>query len=308
MDPVMGVVWVGDGLVAADLASVSVFDHALTTGDGVFETLRVRDGTPFALRRHLERLASSAARLGLEVPDPAVLAEAVAATVAANARAGSPGAGAAPKEPGAGAGPVRGGGGARLRITLTGGPAPPGSGRSPQSRPTLIVTMAPLEPWPATAAVAVVPWPRNERGALAGAKTVSYAENVVALGWAGERGAAEGIFANLAGNLCEGTGSNVFLVHGGRLLTPPLSSGCLAGVTRALVLERAAPAAGVDVGEADVAVRALGEAEEAFLTSSTREIQAIGTVDGCPLPSAPGPVTEAVSRAFARLAAAEPDP
>ena len=82
-----------------------------------------------------------------------------------------------------------------------------------------------------------VPWPRNERGALAGLKTTSYAENVVALAEARRRGGTEAIFANLAGHLCEGTGSNVFYVVDGELRTPTLASGCLAGVTRALVLE-----------------------------------------------------------------------
>ena len=78
-------------------------------------------------------------------------------------------------------------------------------------------------------AVVTVPWPRNERGAVAGLKTTSYAENVVALAHAAERGASEAIFANLAGNLCEGTGSNVFYVVDGELRTPTLASGCLAG-------------------------------------------------------------------------------
>ena len=83
----------------------------------------------------------------------------------------------------------------------------------------------------------VVPWPRNELGALSGLKTTSYAENVRALAYAAERGGSEAIFANTAANLCEGTGTNIFVVAGGRLITPPLSAGCLAGVTRALVLE-----------------------------------------------------------------------
>ena len=82
-----------------------------------------------------------------------------------------------------------------------------------------------------------MPWPRNERGALAGLKTTSYAENVVALAHAAERGATEAVFANLPGHLCEGTGSNVFYVVDGELRTPTLASGCLAGITRALLLE-----------------------------------------------------------------------
>ena len=107
-----------------------------------------------------------------------------------------------------------------------------------------------------------------------GVKTISYGENVVALAYARERGAGEAIFANLAGNLCEGTGTNVFLAVGGRLVTPPLSSGCLAGVTRDLLLEL------LDVVEDDLPLSALASADEAFLSSSTREVQPISAVDG----------------------------
>ena len=95
-----------------------------------------------------------------------------------------------------------------------------------------------MAPWPAVTEVVVVPWPRNEHGALVGLKTVSYGENVVALAFAADRGAGEALFGNLAGNLCEGTGTNVFVGLAGRLVTPPLSSGCLPGVTRDLLLEQ----------------------------------------------------------------------
>ena len=104
----------------------------------------------------------------------------------------------------------------RVRITYTGGPAPLGSGRG-DAPPTLIVVADTMRPWPESTAVATVEWPRNERGALAGLKTTSYAENVVALADAQARGASEAIFANLAGHLCEGTGSNVFYVVDGEL-------------------------------------------------------------------------------------------
>lgn len=266
-------------MVEAAEARVSVFDHALLTGDGVFETLRVYGGVPFAARRHMERLEVSAAGLGLECPSGDVVGEAMALVIAANGLAEG-----------------------RIRITLTGGPAPLGSERGSDG-PTLVVASGSLPSWPLSADVAVVPWPRNERGALSGLKTVSYGENVVALAYAAERGAGEAIFANLVGNLCEGTGSNVFLVVGGRLLTPPLTSGCLAGVTRDLVMEV------VEVEEADVAVSALAEADEAFLTSSTREVQAIGTVDGQALAGpAPGPLTAAAAAAFADLVKADIDP
>ncbi|HVL93907.1 MAG TPA: aminotransferase class IV [Acidimicrobiales bacterium] len=266
-------VWLNDGLVDEADARVSVVDHGFTVGDGVFETFRTYGSRPFAVDRHLERLAASAAAMGLAVPPAAVVREALAAVVAANGA-----------EDGA------------LRVTVTSGPGPMGSGRG-GGGPTLVVTTSPLPAWPAAAAVAVAPWPRNERAALAAVKTTSYAENVVALAWARERGAEEALFVNLAGLLCEGTGSNLFVVVAGRLLTPPLSAGCLAGVTRAVVLES------IGAIEGDLTVDDLVTADEAFLTSSTREVQAIGTVDGRPLPAAPGPVTTAAAEAFAAAVA-----
>jgi branched-chain amino acid aminotransferase len=271
-------VWVGDRLWDEREARISPFDHAVLTGDGVFETLKVAGGVPFALRRHVERLARSAAGLFLPVPDGDVVRTAVNEVVAANGTADGV-----------------------VRITLTGGPAPLGSERGPEG-PTLIVATGPPRGWGPTAAVAVAPWRRNEHGPLAGLKTVSYAENVVALRWAREQGAEEAIFANLGGRLCEGTGTNVFVGVGGRMLTPPLSAGCLAGVTRQLLLEL-----GV-AEEEDLPAAALGEADEAFLTSSTRDVHPISSVDGVGLPAAPGALTKAAAEAFRELCARDPDP
>ena len=271
-------IWVDGAMVDDDEPAVSAFDHGLLTGDGVFETLKVYDGTVFAVRRHLERLAHSAAGLGLTLRPDDELRAVIDEVVAANG--------------------VRDG---RVRVTVTGGPAPLGSERG-AAGPTTIVAAAAQAPWPETASVAVAPWPRNERGALAGLKTTSYGENVVALAWAKERGAGEAILPNLAGNLCEGTGTNVFVGIAGRLLTPPLTSGCLAGVTRALVIELTGAA------EEDVPVGVLPDADEAFLTSTTREVHPIATVDGTRLARAPGPLTRAAAEAFAALVARDMDP
>ena len=274
-------VWLDGAVVDADAAKVSVFDHGLTVGDGVFETAKVLDGVPFALTRHLDRLAASARGLGLDVPDDAALRRAVAEALAANAdRLAEP---------------------LRLRLTLTGGPAPLGSERGPVG-PTLVAALAPLTSWPLTAKAVVVPWARNERSATAGLKTTSYADNVVALAHAKAAGGTEALFPNTAGMLCEGTGSNVFLVLDGELVTPPLSSGCLAGVTRALVLEWTAAV------ERDVPVDALQRADEVFLTSSTRDVQGLHAVDDRQLAGAPGPVTREVVRVFAERSAADVDP
>ncbi|WP_338071283.1 aminotransferase class IV [Actinomadura bangladeshensis] len=272
-------IWLNGQLVDPERATVSVFDHGMLVGDGIFETVKATNGVPFALTRHLRRLARSAAGLGLPEPDHDVLAQGTLEVLAA-----------APKWPLA-----------RVRITCTSGPGPLGSARGAEG-PTVSIIVGPQDPFPPTADVTVVPWPRNERGAVSGLKTTSYAENALALAYAKERGGGEAIFANTAGNLCEGTGSNIFVVLGGRLVTPPLSSGCLAGVTRALALEW------FGGEEEDLALDDLYRADEAFLTSTTRDVQPIRAVDGTVLPAAPGPVTAKAMEAFAARSAELMDP
>jgi branched-chain amino acid aminotransferase len=156
--------------------------------------------------------------------------------------------------------------------------------------------------WAPTAELATVPWPRNESAPTAGLKTTSYADNVIALAYAKARGASEAVLANTAGHLCEGTGSNVFVVLGGQIVTPPLSAGCLAGVSRALVLEW------IGGEERDLPMTVLRDAEEIFLTSATRDIQAVQRVDDRVLPLAPGPVTQRAAEVFAKRAADDLDP
>ena len=240
--------------------AVAVNDHGMTVGDGVFEAVKVVDGQPFALTRHLERLERSARGLGLPEVDLDDVRRGVAAVLDEEHL-------------------TRG----RLRITYTGGVAPLGSGRG-DGPPTLVVVADVLRPTPETTSAVTVPWPRNERGALAGLKTTSYAENVVALAHAAGRGASEAIFANLAGHLCEGTGSNVFYVVDGELRTPTLASGCLAGISRALLLEW------YGGREVDEPVGVLDSAEEIFLVSTTRDVQPVTRFDDREL--AVGPVTE----------------
>jgi branched-chain amino acid aminotransferase len=246
--------------------AISVVDHGLTVGDGVFEAIKVVDGQPFALDLHLARLGRSAAGLGLgEVDESHVRAGVEAVLTGQDLPLG------------------------RIRITLTGGPAPLGSGRGEHPM-TVVVVAAPMKPQEPTTSVVTVPWPRNERGALAGLKTTSYAENVVALAEAQRQGATEAVFANLAGQLCEGTGSNVFYVVDGELRTPTLASGCLAGVTRALLLDWYG---GVEVDE-DISVAEA--ADEVFLVSTTRDVQPVVRWGAREL--AVGPVTQAAAEAW----------
>lgn len=268
-------VWVDGSVCDEGDARVSPFDHGLLTGDGVFETVRAYNGKPFALERHLDRLKASGDGLGLEMPDLERLRSAVREVLSANGLHE-----------------------ARVRITVTGGRSPLGSVRGADG-PLVIVAAAAHTDYEPDVSVAIAPWPKSERSAVAGLKTTSYAENVVALAWARDRGAGEAIFANLAGNLCEGTGTNVFLVLDGSLITPPLSAGCLAGVTRALVVEA------LDVEERDVPAGALAGASEAFLTSTTREVHPIRTVDGTSLSECPGPHTERAAAAVRDLVESE---
>ncbi|MFI6936110.1 aminotransferase class IV [Streptomyces sp. NPDC050287] len=271
-------IWLDGGLRDIESARVSALDHGLTVGDGVFETVKTVDGKPFALTRHLDRLTRSARGLGLPDPDLDEVRRACAAVLAAE--------------------PMPLG---RLRITYTGGYGPLGSDRGDQG-PTLLVALGESTWRPDSTAVITVPWTRNERGALAGLKTTSYAENVVALARARRHGASEALFGNTVGQLCEGTGSNVFVVLDGEIHTPPLASGCLAGITRALAAEW------TGARETDLPLEILGRADEVFLTSTLRDVQAVHRVDDRELPGAPGPVTAKAMRIFAERSGHDQDP
>ncbi|MER6306519.1 aminotransferase class IV [Streptomyces sp. NPDC001739] len=271
-------IWLDGALRNAEDARVSVFDHGLTVGDGVFETVKADHGRAFALTRHLERLATSARGLGLPEPDLDEVRRGCEAVLDAN--------------------PMPLG---RLRITYTGGESPLGSDRG-DAGPTLVVALSATTRRPDTTAAVTVPWTRNERGALAGLKTTSYGENVVALARAHEQGATEALFANTVGALCEGTGTNVFVVLDGELHTPPLSSGCLAGITRALTV------AWAGAKETDLPLDVLERAEEIFLTSTLRDVQAVTRIDGRQLADGPGPVTAEAMRIFDERSAADLDP
>ncbi len=274
-------VWVNGRLVGADEPSILAIDHGVTVGDGVFETCKVVAGQPFAVSRHLRRMDRSLAGLGLDGADHGCVREGIAAVLS---------------------GPSIDFG--RLRWTITGGLGPLGSDRH-SSDLTYVVTAGAIPAPPASVSVATVPWVRNERAATAGLKTTSYADNVVALAEAKRRGATEAIFANTRGELCEGTGSNVFVVLAGAVWTPPLESGCLAGISRELLLEWAR-SEGIEVREEALPLSVLDSADEVFLTSSLKDVRAVHAVDDRPLP--PGPVTAALAEVWARRSALTMDP
>jgi branched-chain amino acid aminotransferase len=265
-------VWIDGRVVATEDAHLDALAAGVLTGTGVFESMKVLRGEAFALRRHLARLARSAAIVDLPVPDDSTLREAVNAVLADWTDA------------------------TRVRITIA-------AGRGAEAPPTTIVHAERTEPWPADAHVVVSPWVRNERAPSAGAKTTSYVDNVLARRDAVARGADEALLCDTQGHLSEGTASNVFVVVDGRLCTPSLANGCLGGMTRELLCELVA----VDVRD-DLTLGDLAACSEAFLTSSTRDVHPIATVDGRPLPQAPGPLTAAAAWAMAELQERTTDP
>ena len=274
-------VWVNGQRVDAGAPSIAALDHGVTVGDGVFETAKVADGAVFAMTRHSRRLDRSLAGLGLPPADHDLIAKGIKDVLSGE--------------------PIAFG---RLRWSVTGGAGPLGSDRD-ESALTYIVTAGAQPLPPASCKVVTVPWTRNERSATVGLKTTSYAENVVALAYAKERGGLEAIFANTRGELCEGTGSNVFVVVDGEVLTPPVESGLLPGITRGLVIEWCREA-GIPVREATLPMDVLATADEVFITSSTKDVLPVHAVDGRGLPV--GPVTQAAADVFARLSRERNDP
>lgn len=258
-------------------ARVAAVDAGVVTGNGVFEAFKVTEQGPFAVRRHLERLDRSARALGMPAPDHALIRSGIEAVLEDRRYVDG-----------------------KVRITYTAGRGPLGS-QAAFGPPTVVVAADARTLSPATGRVVTSPWTRNERGAMAGVKSTSYAENVRTLAYATDHGASEAILLNTAGHVCEGTGSNLFCVFGSEIVTPPLSSGPLAGITRDLVLEWS------DVREADLTLAEAMAADEVFLTSSLRDVQAVERWDDLELP-APGPVSKELAAVFAERSAADLEP
>jgi branched-subunit amino acid aminotransferase/4-amino-4-deoxychorismate lyase len=259
----MKVFWCnGKWLTAADFPAAPL-DRGAMLGLGLFETVLGEAGRAVFAERHLARLAVGCERLGW-VPPGQEFGDLVAVMERLLQQ----------EELGTGR--------ARIRVTVTGG-----SGELADlaaGRDRLVWMMAtPATAVPATLAVTIAPWPRNERGALAGLKCASYAENLVALDQARRAGFQETLFFNTAGELCEAATANVFLVTAGRLRTPPLAAGCLAGVTRGIVLELAARN-DIDCAEATLGPAELAAADEVILTSAIRGPVAVSRVAGRTLP------------------------
>lgn len=259
----MNTFWCNGQWVNAGDFPATPLDRGAIVGLGLFETLLGVDGRAVFRERHLDRLGAACARFGWtaphrEFPDlPAAMERLLQME-------------------------GHGSGRSRLRLTVTAG-----TGKladiAPGGKRLVWMAALPLAPTPHSLAVSVAPWPRNERGALAGLKCASYAENLVALDHAGRAGCDETLFFNTAGDLCEAATANVFLVRKGALATPPLASGCLPGITRGVVMELAARN-GIACEETPLRIEDLKRADEVFLTSATRGPVTVARVDGRPLP------------------------
>lgn len=252
--------------VDPDAPAIGPLDEGLL-GHGVYESIRTYDGVPFALAEHLERLADGASVLAIGAPMDR-LGEEVG-------RAAQTVVGAAAQE-------------ARIRIVLT-------------TSGTRIVSADPLPDRRADAesgiAVVTLPWPRPTEGPVIGVKATSTAATRVALAWARERGASTGVWLTPAGNVAEALTANVFAILDGALVTPPLTAGILAGVTRTHLLAWARED-GLDVVERDFTLPDLLGAEEAFVSATSEPVVPIATLDGDALGRPGGPTSRRLQRLF----------
>lgn len=274
--------WVGGELVAAEDATISVFDRGFRAGEGVFETLRSYGGHPFRLEAHLDRAFRGAQVLGFEPPARADVHAAVRATATANNR-------------------LADGVDGALRLTLTPGTIDPHAPWPPPAQafePTLVVTWSRLA-LPAGyhdrgISAVTVPFARD----MPEVKAVTYLAASRAKAAARARGADEALLTDAAGHVLEGAASNVFAVVDDTLITPPVAAGLLPGVTRSVVLELA-PRLGLPVRESVLPAAAWRGASEAFVTATTREVVPLVAVDGVQVGAGlPGPHTIALLAAY----------
>jgi len=280
-----------NGRVASDRdAVVSVFDHGFLYGEGIYETLRTYGGRPFLFDRHMRRLRKSASMLALPIP----LSDAEIATRFDDTMQA------------AGLGP--GGGDAYIRLLVTRGVGELTYDPAACPEPTIVVIVKPqVDPPPEAfeqgVMVSLVSVVRNHPGTVNPLiKSNNLLNSALAMQEAIKRGAFEGLMRNYRGELAECTTANIFIVKEGAALTPPLDAGLLAGITREFLFDIGGDV-GVRVAEAVLRDEDLFGADEAFLTSTTREIVPIVKVDDRMIGTGrPGPVTLKLLRAFRQRA------
>ena len=272
-------------------AVISVFDHGFLYGEGVYETLRTYNGQPFLFERHMQRLRRSAGMLALSVPlDDAAIDARFRETMRA-AKLGD-----APDRE------------AYIRILVTRGIGELTYDPAATPDPSIVVIVKPhvapsREAFERGVTVALVPIVRNHPGSVNPLiKSNNLLNNALAMQEAFRRGGFEGVMRNYRGELAECTQSNLFIVKNGAALTPPVDAGLLPGITRAFLFE-VGDERGIPVREAVLRDEDLFRADEAFLTSTTREVVPIVKVDDRTIGAGtPGPITRALLDGFRKKA------
>jgi branched-chain amino acid aminotransferase len=278
----MSKVWINGKLFDKAEAKISVFDHGLLYGDGVFEGIRIYAGKVFRLREHLDRLYESARHIFLEIPFPREqIAQAVLDTVQANA-----------KQEG------------YIRLVVTRGPGTLGLDPRKCSEPQVIIIVDDISLYPPDSyekglRVITASVIRNHPNALnPRIKSLNYLNNILAKIEAERAGCPEAIMLNHNGEVAECTADNIFLVKHGILRTPHLAAGILEGVTRNLVLELAREAK-IPVQETALTRHDVYSADECFLTGTAAEVAPIVECDGRPIGNGkPGPLTRQLRERF----------
>jgi branched-chain amino acid aminotransferase len=273
-------------------AKVSVFDHGLLYGDGVFEGIRAYNGRVFKLKEHIDRLYYSAKAILLEIPiSPAAMCKAVVATCRRNR--------------------IRDG---YIRLVITRGIGTLGLNPNRCKRPSIIIIADKIQLYPAEMyergmAIVTVPTTRNLHNAVNPAiKSLNYLNNVLAKIEANNAGVEEAIMLNAMGYVAECTGDNLFIVKGSHLVTPPLSAGALYGITRGVVLELAA-SMGLTTAEKDLTRYDIYCADECFLTGTGAEIVPVTKVDGRVIGTGkPGPHTRKLVEEYHALTQVSGEP
>ena len=266
----MNEIWCNGQWLPADNFPASAGDRGAFLGLGLFETMLAINGAPVFADRHLNRLRMSCEKFGwpLDLSDfPEAAVELLVRNSLTTGRA-------------------------RLRLMVTAGSGPLNDLTTGVDRLVWLASFPAVEP-PESVAVCLSPWPRNERSPLAGLKTASYAENLVALDHARRLGFDETIFTNTNGHLCEAATANLFVVRNSILLTPSLDSGCLPGIGREVICELAS-AHGITLEERPLLPADLLAADESFLTSAIRGPVAVSRFGDREF--SPGPVTREMRR------------
>ncbi len=275
-------VWMNGELVAGEDAKIGVYDHGLLYGDGVFEGIRTYQGIAFRLEQHLERLYSSAEAIRLVIPyTPQQLSGAIYETMKANGQSE-----------------------AYIRLAVTRGVGDLGVDPITTKRPTVFIitdkiALYPKEMYEKGMSIITAKTIRTPSGSLnPKIKSMNYLNNILAKIEASDAGVAEALMLNYEGYVAECTGDNIFIVRQGKVLTSPVASGILEGITRDCVLELAGQN-GIEAKETNLLPDDLYGADECFLTGTAAEIIPVTKIDGRTIGTGePGPITKGLIESF----------